>query len=146
MRSDIDEVAAIIWKLEASPTAKLHGWKILRQAIPSDDKLKGIDVVVSNQCVLCKQAEETIQNLFVECKFRLEDRLLGGTGAASVGESEYSSPFSNCDSQHMGNLGPSGGGVIMRNHEGQVLVVTSNFYGCCSKFEAGVWLYWMLWR
>ncbi|XP_043721033.1 14.7 kDa ribonuclease H-like protein [Telopea speciosissima] len=42
----------------------------------------------------------------------------------------------NVDGASKGNPGPSGGGRIIRNQEGNLIMAFSNFYGCCTNTEA----------
>jgi len=58
-----------LWKLKCPPKSKIFMWCILENKVPTWDKLQKRNVYGPGWCCLCKNAEETITHLFLQCKF-----------------------------------------------------------------------------
>jgi len=56
-----------LWKLRAPPKDKLFMWCILRNKAPTGDNLQKQSYFGPTWCILCKQASESIEHLFLLC-------------------------------------------------------------------------------
>ena len=54
-------------------------WIMMNQKLATVDRLTQWGIVVDKRCVLCKNTEESIEHLFLQCQFarKLWERLLG---------------------------------------------------------------------
>eukprot|EP00253_Pinus_taeda_P017857 PITA_17857 len=60
-----------IWKLDASPRSKLFTWCILRDKIPTGEHLMKRAQYGPTWCVLCREASESTEHIFLRCRATL---------------------------------------------------------------------------
>ena len=62
----------------ARPKAYFIMWIMMNQKLATVDRLTQWGIVVDKRCVLCKNTEESIEHLFLQCQFarKLWERLL----------------------------------------------------------------------
>nr|XP_010321228.1 uncharacterized protein LOC104647500 [Solanum lycopersicum] len=71
-------LTCIMFNNVARPKAYFTMWIMMNQRLATVDKLAQWGVVVEKICVLCKNADETVKHLFMQCNFarRMRGRLL----------------------------------------------------------------------
>jgi len=59
-----------LWNIKALPTVVHFAWKMLLNKVSTRDNLvkRGVNVL-SSQCIMCGNGEESVQYLFYECNF-----------------------------------------------------------------------------
>ncbi|PWA51834.1 hypothetical protein CTI12_AA460620 [Artemisia annua] len=68
-----DPILHAVWKFKAPPKARLLCWQSIVRKLPTRDMLLRIGIIAENQsgCPLCNSCIESVDHLFVHCKFVL---------------------------------------------------------------------------
>jgi hypothetical protein len=64
-------MSAIVWKAWAPPKVKNHAWLALQNRLSMADRLQKCGWPNSGACPLCKQTTESVDHLFVNCRFTI---------------------------------------------------------------------------
>lgn len=57
----------MIWYPNNSPKMSIYLWRAIKGKLPTKAFLKDLNIIPSDQCLLCSKAPETVQHLFFEC-------------------------------------------------------------------------------
>ena len=65
--SDIDFPVDVIWRSKAPTKVCFLAWADTKGKVPTEDILKRRNFNLANRCPMCRQEEETADNLFIHC-------------------------------------------------------------------------------
>lgn len=59
----------ILWKSPTVPRCAFISWLAVKGRLPTLDKLQQWNIHLPNRCILCKQAEESLDHIFCQCQY-----------------------------------------------------------------------------